>query len=181
MRRRGNAFYGDSGGGLTVPNNVDISQRTADGPGDTDWASKAMKMLRGSPELAGMPALQDEVMSKRLEDLLGDSNAGYDTTPQEDALLRQSQPEPDEYTEQAERMTRSMERSDAFKHSGQFSDPNMRREFVEGLAERLRGGDGNRMPVQPQEPEEKPFSSEKFWSNPEEMKRAGKMVRPAKL
>jgi hypothetical protein len=178
---RGN-FYGDGGGGLTAPNNVDISQRTAEGPGDTDWAGKAMKVLRGSPELAGMPALKNEVMSKRLEDLLRDAHSGYDTTPEEDALLKQGWPEADEYTHQAEMTIRDLERSDAFKYSGQFADPGKRREQVEGLAERLRNPNGNgKKPTRLQEPAEKPFSSDEFWSNPEELKRAGKAVRPPRL
>ena len=74
----------------------------------------------------------------------------------------------DEYTEQAERITRSMERSDGFKYSGQFSDPEKRREFVEQLAEQLRNQNGNgRKPEQPQESEEEPFSSDKFWNSDE--------------
>src|SRR5947208_10037723 len=76
-----------------------------------------------------------------------------------DISQRTAQSEADEYTEQAERMTRDMERNRAFKY-GQFSDPEKRREFVESLAERLRGKPA--MPMQPQEPEEEPFSSEKF-------------------
>jgi hypothetical protein len=45
----------------------------------------------------------------------------------------------DEYMEQAERITRSLANSKEFKYSGQFADPEKRREFVEGLAEGLRG------------------------------------------
>lgn len=100
-----------------------------------------------------------------------------------DFSQRYAQSEADEYTEQAERMTRTMERDKSFKYSGQFADPEKRREFVEGLAEGLRGRPA--VPVQPREPEEEPSLSrsadDKFWSNPEEMKKAGKMVRPAKL
>jgi hypothetical protein len=95
-----------------------------------------------------------------------------------DSAQQHAQSEADEYTEQAERMTRQIERSDGFKYSGQFADPAKRREFVEGLAEQLRGKPAR--PAQAEEREE-PFSSEKFWSNPEEVKRAGKMVRPPKL
>jgi hypothetical protein len=172
------AFYGDGGGGLTTPNNVDISQRTAEGPGDTDWAGKAMKVLRGSPELAGMPALKNEVMSKRLEDLLRDAHSGYDTTPEEDALLKQGWPEADEYTEQAERTTRDLERSGKFP--AQFADPGKRTEFVEGLARRLRGETDAPQKRQPQG-QEKPFSSDEFWGNPDELQKAAKQVRPRKL
>ena len=89
------------------------------------------------------------------------------------------QSEADEYMEQAERMTRSLERMKDFKYAGFLADPDKRREYVEGLAEKLRGGPATA--AQPQEPEEAPFSSEKFWSDPEEVKRAGKAVRPPKL
>jgi hypothetical protein len=85
--------------------------------------------------------------------------------------------EADEYTEQAERMTRDMERG-ALKHSGQFADPDKRREFVEQLAEQLRGKPAR--PAQPQEEKEKPFLSRKaddeFWASDEP-----KNVMPKKL
>ena len=130
--------------------------------------------------------LDDNVRRKRKHDLDADAVAGFDTTAEEDARLRQthlyggttddpSHGEPDtendEYDEQAERMTRSIERSDGFKYSGQFADPEKRREFVEGLADALRGGNGNgRKRAQPREPEDKPFSSNEFWSSDEPKK-----------
>jgi hypothetical protein len=93
-----------------------------------------------------------------------------------DFSQRYAQSEDDEYTEQAERMTRSMERSNV-----PLGIP--REQFVEQMAERLRGKPA--VPVKPQGPEEEPSLSraadDKFWSDPEEMKKAGKMVRPAKL
>jgi len=95
-----------------------------------------------------------------------------------DFSQRYAQSEADEYTEQAERMTRSMENSDAFKHSGQFADPDKRREFVEGLAEQLRGRPAK--PTRPQEPEEKPFLSRKaedeFWASDEPKKQMPKRL-----
>jgi len=93
-----------------------------------------------------------------------------------DIAQRYAQSETDEYTEQAERMTRDMER-------GGVQLGNARAKFVADMAEQLRGKPA--MPAQPQETKEEGFLSraadEKFWSDPEEMKRAGKMVRPAKL
>jgi hypothetical protein len=94
--------------------------------------------------------------------------------------------EADDYTEQAERMTRDMERG-AFKHSGQFADPEKRRDFVEQLAEQLRG-----KPARPAQPQEEDGEAagigsirlydkkghDEFWNNPEELKRVGKLVRP---
>jgi hypothetical protein len=112
----------------------------------------------------------------------GDEGAGHNGN-NVDISQRYAQSEADEYTEQAERMTRTMERSDAFKHSGQFSDPEKRAQFVEGLAEQLRGKTAQ--PAQQSAPMEEGFLSrkadDKFWSDPEELKRAGKMVRPERL
>ena len=92
-----------------------------------------------------------------------------------DYSQRYADSEDDAYLEQAERITRALERSDAFKYSGQFTDPEKRREFVEGLADTLSGGNGNRKPTQPQEPKEEAFltraADDKFWNNPEEQKK----------
>lgn len=95
-----------------------------------------------------------------------------------DFSQRYAQSEADEYTERAESLTRSMERNSAL---GVPKDPEKRREYVEQFAELLRHPNGRPKPAQPQEPEEKPFSSNEFWSDPEEVKRAGKAVRPPKL
>jgi hypothetical protein len=100
-----------------------------------------------------------------------------------DFSQRYAQSEADEHTDQAERITRSLGKSNEFKYSSQFADPEKRREFVEGLADGLRGKSA--APVKPQDPEEEPSlnraADDKFWSDPEETKKAGKMVRPAKL
>lgn len=93
-----------------------------------------------------------------------------------DIAQRYAQSEADEYTEQAERMVRSMARDGKF---GIPADPDGRQKWIEGLAEQLRGKPAQ--VAQPQEREEKPFSSNEFWSDPEEVKRAGKAVRPPKL
>jgi hypothetical protein len=92
----------------------------------------------------------------------------------------------DEYMEQAERITRSLANSKEFKYSGQFADPEKRREFVEGLAEQFRNpnGNGQKRPALQEPKEEETLSraaDDKFWNDPEEVKKAGKMVRPAKL
>jgi hypothetical protein len=149
-----------------------------------DTVSSSQRPRRGNPFFGDTGTVFSEQARKDLEDNSphGDEGAGHPGN-NVDFSQRYAQSEADEYTEQAERMTRAMERSDAFKYSGQFADPEKRREFVEGLAERLRGKPA--MPAQPQEPEEEEALSRsadnKFWSNPEELKRAGKMVRPEKL
>jgi hypothetical protein len=120
-----------------------------------------------------------ELNSGTREDMEKDAYAQGHRGNDVDIAQQYAPSEADEYTEQAERMTRDMERSDGFKHSGQFADPEKRREFVEELAERLRGRPAR--PTQPAEEQQEPFNSEKFWSNPEEVKRAGKAVRPTRL
>ena len=95
MRKGRNYFYGDDG------NNVDFSQRYAgSGMAGQDGTERVVKAARrNSP-----PSVQnDPVKTKRLEDEIHGAMAGYDTTPEEDAAIRQTRPEPDEYTEQAER------------------------------------------------------------------------------
>jgi hypothetical protein len=105
----------------------------------------------------------------------GDEGAGH-KGHSVDIAQQYAQSEADEYTEQAERMARDMERKNI--PLGQARD-----EFVEGLAELLRGKPAR--PAQPQEEQEEPAISksadDKFWSDPEEVKRAGKAVRPPKL
>jgi hypothetical protein len=116
-----------------------------------------------------------ETTRDEIEKNAGAGHKGNDV----DFSQRYAQSEADEHTEQAERITRSLEKSNEFKYSGQFADPDKRAQFVEELAERLRGKPAH--PVKPQEPEEKPFSNEEFFSNPEELKKAGRQVRPQKL
>jgi len=84
-----------------------------------------------------------------------------------DISQRYAQSEADEYTKQAEWMTREMERGGV--RLGAARD-----KFVADMAEKLRGKPA--MPMRQQEPEEKPFSSDEFW-NSEEPKR----VMPRKL
>jgi hypothetical protein len=90
-----------------------------------------------------------------------------------DYTQRYGDSEADEYMEQAERITRSLEQSDDFKYSGQFSDPEKRREFVEQLAAELSGRPTPQKQAQPEEQEE-PFLSrkadDKFWGSDEPQK-----------
>lgn len=135
--------------------------------------------------------IDDATLKKRRRDLADDAEAAFDTTAEEDARLRQTHlyggtsadpshgdpdTENDAYLEQAERITRSLEKSDGFKYSGQFRDPEKRREFVEQLAEELRGENGQPKPTRPQEPKEERWSSDKFWNSDEPGK-----VMPKKL
>ncbi len=115
------------------------------------------------------------------EDILKQENTA-ETGNNVDFSQRYAQSEDDGFLEQAERMMRAMER-DGFRHFGQFADPQKRREFVEGLAEQLRGKPA--MPARPQEPAEEPSLSraadEKFWGNKEEQQRVARQVRPPRL
>jgi hypothetical protein len=121
---------------------------------------------------------REGIQKQELQDNLSHGDTAQ-TGNDVDFSQRHAPSESDEYSEQAERIVRTMERHSDFKYSGQFSDPEKRRQFVEGLAEQLRGKSA--IPVQQQEPEEKPFSSNEFWSDPEEVKRAARAVRPPKL
>jgi len=96
----------------------------------------------------------------------GDEGAGHPGN-NVDISQRYAQSEADEYTKQAEWMTREMERGGVRLGAA-------RNKFVADMAEKLRGKPA--MPARPQEPEEKPFSSDEFW-NSEEPKR----VMPRKL
>lgn len=94
-----------------------------------------------------------------------------------DFSQRYAASEADEYTEQAEQMTRDLERGPG-KYWGMFTDPDKRREYVEGLAELLRGKRAR--PAQPQEEKEKPFLSRKaddeFWASDEPKKQMPKRL-----
>jgi hypothetical protein len=81
-----------------------------------------------------------------------------------DFSQRYAQSESDEHTEEAERLTRRLEMDSKF---GIPTDPEKRREYVEQFAELLRHPNGRPQPAQPQEPEEKPFSSNEFWNSEE--------------
>lgn len=89
-----------------------------------------------------------------------------------DFSQRYAQSEADEYMEQAERTTRQMERMGIRLGAA-------REKFVADMAKQFRGGPAT--PAQPQEPDEAPFSNEKFFSDPKELKKAGRAVRPPKL
>lgn len=110
----------------------------------------------------------------------GDEGAGHKGNSV-DIAQRYAQSESDEYTEQAERMTREMER-------GGVQLGNARDKFVNDMAEQLRG-----RPIRPAPPQEEEDGQaagigklrlydkkghDEFWSNPEELKRVGKLVRP---
>jgi len=109
-----------------------------------------------------------ETTRDEIEKNAGAGHKGNDV----DFSQRYAQSEADEYTDQAERMTRSMERSNV-----PLGIP--REQFVEQMAERLRGKPAH--PVKPQDPQEEGFSSEKFWNDPAELEKAAKQVRPKRL
>jgi len=104
----------------------------------------------------------------------GDEGAGHKGNDV-DIAQRYAQSEADEYTEQAERMTRDMERDTRL---GIPTEPEKRREFVESLAETLRGKPAE--PVKPQEEKEEPFlnreADNKFWASDEPKKQMPKRL-----
>lgn len=105
--------------------------------------------------------------------------AGYQPRARDGSDVDSSQgnadSEDDPYLEQAERITKSLQRTPAFKYSGQFADPERRAEFVRELAMGLRGDRASQKRPRPQE-DEKPFSSNDFWNSDE----PGKII-PKKL
>jgi len=130
-RGRNDTFYAqDSGTVLSgqareqiaqkTGNNVDFSQRYADGLGDSDEADRIVRALMRIPGLEHMEMWRDPDKLKRFTDGVRNELSGYNTTPEEDARLRQETPE-------------------------------------------------------------RPFNSEEFWSNPEEVQQAARTVRPRKL
>jgi hypothetical protein len=180
MPRRNKYFYGDDGG--NDGNDVDIAQRHAGNFYGDDTAEPVVKAA-----LAARPKAinNDSVKAKRVEDEIRGAMAGIGTTPDDEALMRQenvasnrtNEPVPDEHTAHAEQITRSLERSQ--KYSGLWGGMPNRAEFVRGLAEKLRGGPAT--PATQPEEQEKPFSSNEFWNDREEVQKAAKQVRPRKL
>jgi len=179
---RRSAFYGDDG------SSADYSQRHAGNPGGGGDAEQMLKAIRAA--YPNLPIWKDSsVMTKRLSDVLEDSQAGFDTTMEEDARLRQTSPgggtsgeeqdrkedaempEADEHTAQAERTARDMQSQIEWKY--RFADPKKRAEFVEALAQDLRGGPAQQK-ARP-ETQQTPMLSRKayddFLSNPKEMQR----------
>lgn len=104
----------------------------------------------------------------------GDEGAGHKGNSV-DIAQRYAASESDEYTEQAERMTRDMERG-AFKHSGQFADPEKRREFVESLAESLRGRPATPAQQPAQRPKSQRERDDEFWASDEPKKQMPKRL-----
>jgi hypothetical protein len=71
---------------------VDYTQRTADGPGDDD-AERIVKLLRRVPGLEFWNLWSDPQKVKRFTDEMRGALSGYDTSPHDDALLRQESEE----------------------------------------------------------------------------------------
>jgi hypothetical protein len=101
----------------------------------------------------------------------GDEGRGHEGN-KVDFAQRTADSEDDPYIEQAERIVRSLEKDPMF---GIPTDPEKRREYVEQLAEELRGENGQRKPTQPQDGQEEPMLTRKahdrFFGNIEEMKK----------
>jgi hypothetical protein len=165
MPRRNSNFYGDSGATFNRGAREQIQMDRLD-----HGNSHSFQDRRDPDELLssyGDPQSQSE---------------DVDTSPKDEALVRSENipgsrtnaPVPDEYTDQAERITRNLHRQPGNEYSVTYTDPNKRREFVRGLAEKLRGGPAT--PATQPEEQEKPFSSNEFW-NSEEPKR----IMPRKL
>jgi hypothetical protein len=172
MPKRNKFFYGDDG------NDVDIAQRHAPRTLSNAGNDPTENIVRAAMRARRPESSDDDVKGKRLEDNVRDSQAGFDTTPADDARLRSdnvpglrgNEPIPDEYTELAERMVG--------KNSWGGNTP-LRAKFVEYFANQLR--EAAPAPVEQDEEQEKPFNSNEFWNNPAELQKAAKQVRPRKL
>ncbi|MGO9590674.1 MAG: hypothetical protein ACLP3K_11605 [Candidatus Acidiferrales bacterium] len=126
------------------------------------------------------------VLKKRLKDNrhnLRDSPsevyAGTDTTPEEDARLRQESPEDDEASLEAERTIGILR--EVMPHFWRLHDPDELAKLKQELREDALKESGQEPTRSLIEPEEEPFSSEKFWSDRGELERAAKKVRPPRL
>jgi hypothetical protein len=89
-----------------------------------------------------------------------------------------------EKPDEAERMARTLHRMPEFRYAFFLNDPTEREKWVQRYREALNGQPNSRA-KKAEYPEEAPSLSraadDKFWSDPGEIKKAGKMVRPAKL
>lgn len=106
-----------------------------------------------------------------------------------DISQRYAQSESDVYLQRAEAIAQSLARG-PMKYAKIFADPEQRRDWVEGLAERLRDNDGDDRATrenrsQMAAPKEEPVLSRSadnaFWNNPDELKKASRAVRPPNL
>jgi hypothetical protein len=91
---------------------------------------------------------------------------------------------PDPGADQAERIVKALRRIPGLEYLPIWSDPQKLKRFTDETRMALSGYDTTKEEdarLRQETPEEEPFSSDKFWSNPEELKRAGQMVRPPKL
>jgi hypothetical protein len=153
---------------------VDFSQRYASsgmgGSGDTEQVVKAAR--RNSPR----SVQNDPVKSKRLDDSVRESMAAYDTTPEEDALLRQARPEQsDDDHESIIRMLKQFhphgfwnvgsKRVPAYQHI--WGDPESEKRLRAVLADGT--GTANQQSQEP--PKSQLQLDNEFWNNPEEMKK----------
>jgi hypothetical protein len=194
---RNSAFFGDGGGGLTEPSNLQVAPQHDVQMNRQGYIDELIRWAKKNPKLADWDMLKGGQAEKRLQDEIGDSEQGRDTDPFEEGRIRQAQPKNgdgerlelptnskvmparsgediDEYGEQAERMTRDMERNGALNPYGEFAHPQKRMAFVEELAERLRGAPA-RKPMPQGEHEEPSMTREaenKLWANTGELQKA---------
>src|ERR1700682_2808620 len=169
------AFFGDNG----TPNKTDIKTHSeADNSGGDDVERWVSILRKAEPNHW---AWKDSQQTKRVTDDLRMALSAKGTTPDQDSLMRQESPDvPEEEDDWAARTAKSMQRQNP--QWVMWSDPQKRQEFIQGLRDEnplaRRGG-----PVKqrPQDPEEEPFSSDKFWSNRDELQQVAKRVRPPKL
>lgn len=171
------AFYGDpdTGGGTEAPTNI-TAKTAADNSGGDDTGRFVSAIREKYPNHW---VWKDSQQTKRLNDEIRMALSAKGTTPEQDALLRQESPEaPEEENDWAMRTAKDMQKANP--QWVLWSDPRKRQEFIQGLRERQAGGREAQQQPQ-QEPQEQPFSSEKFWNNPEEVQRAAKAVRPKRF
>jgi hypothetical protein len=162
--RRRSFFYGDDG------NNVDFSQRHA---GDMAGQDNTEQVVKAAERNSPQSVQNDPVKSKRLDDGVRDSMAGYDTTPVEDARLKQENPE-DAYAGQAENTIKTLRQLTPY--FWRLHDPEELAKLKEELIESAMNEDGQKRPQPQPWLKSQRQRDDEFW-NSEEPKR----VMPRKL
>lgn len=162
--RRSSFFYGDDG------NNVDFSQRHA---GDMAGQDKVEQVVKAAERNSPQSVRDDPVKSKRLDDEVRGAMAGYDTTPLEDARLKQENPE-DAYAGRAENTIKTLRQLTPY--FWRLHDPEELAKLKQELIESAMNEDGQKRPQPQPWLKSQRQRDDEFW-NSEEPKR----VMPRKL
>jgi hypothetical protein len=151
------------GGPKRSGQNIDGSGQHSGDPGG-EAAERIFNKIRGEPELRGL----DEQKLKRVHDELRGALSGFSTTPQEDAQLQQSLSPEDEYYKQEIARWKKLT---PFENIETWP-PDEQRDFIDSVNAASAGQPRQQRPKQLARPQqEKPWSSDEFWNNPEELKK----------